>query len=94
MQSSENALTNHEVTICLEGGAVLGPFNATWSVDTGSDVRELAREYDAFLQGEPQKRYKFHLHDTYTNTVHTLIVNFSKVTGICDHVRLKHNPDN
>lgn len=94
MQASENALTNHEVTICLAGGAVLGPFNATWSVDTGSDVRELAREYDAFLQGEKQKRYKFHLHDTYTNTVHTLIVDFSQVTGICDHVRLKHNPDN
>ncbi|MDV2080281.1 hypothetical protein [Marinobacter xestospongiae] len=91
MHSSENALTNHEVTICLAGGAVLGPFNATWTRDAGGDVRELVREYDAFLQGEPQKRFKFHLHDSYTNTVHTVILNFQQVTGICDHVRLRAN---
>ncbi|KPQ27226.1 MAG: hypothetical protein HLUCCX14_15820 [Marinobacter excellens HL-55] len=73
MSQTEHALTNHEVTVCLAGGA----------------VRELVREYDAFLQGEKQRRYKFHLHDTYTNTVHTLILNFEQVTGICDHVRLR-----
>ena len=89
MSSPENSRTNHEVTICLAGGAVLGPFNATWSQDAGGDVRELVRQYDAFLQGEKQSRFKFHLHDTYTNTVHTLILNFEQVTGICDHVRLK-----
>ncbi|MEQ5837647.1 hypothetical protein [Marinobacter sp. NFXS9] len=93
MQSSDSALTNHEVTVCLAGGAILGPFNATWSKDSGGDVRELVKEYDAFLQGEAQKRFKFHLHDTYTNTVHTLILNFSQVTGVCDHVRLKHSPE-
>ena len=58
MTVPENGLTNHEVTICLAGGAVLGPFNATWSKDSGGDVRELVREYDAFLQGEKQHRYK------------------------------------
>lgn len=89
MAITDNALTNHEVTICLAGGAVLGPFNATWSRDNGGDVRELVKEYDAFLQGEKQRRFKFHLHDTYTNTVQTLVVNFEQVTGICDHVRLK-----
>ena len=50
MTVPENGLTNHEVTVCLAGGAVLGPFNATWSKDSGGDVRELVREYDAFLQ--------------------------------------------
>ncbi|BES73073.1 hypothetical protein RE428_40910 [Marinobacter nanhaiticus D15-8W] len=93
MQANENALTNHEVTVCLSGGAVLGPFNATWNKDSGGDVRELVKEYDAYLQGESQKRFKFFLHDTYTNTVHTLILNFSQVTGICDHVRLKQHSD-
>ena len=89
MSAPENSLTNHEVTVCLAGGAVLGPFNATWNQDSGGDVRELVREYDGYLQGEQQRRYKFHLHDTYTNTVHTLILNFEQVTGICDHVRLR-----
>ena len=93
MQVNENSLTNHEVTVCLSGGAVLGPFNATWNKDSGGDVRELVKEYDAYLQGESQKRFKFFLHDTYTNTVHTLILNFSQVTGICDHVRLKQHAD-
>jgi hypothetical protein len=91
MQNNDNALTNHEVTICLSGGAILGPFNATWSRDDGGDVRELVRDYDAYLQGETQKRYKFYLHDTYTNTVHTMILDFAHVTGLCDHVRLRHN---
>ena len=89
MEQQEQGLTNHEVTVCLAGGAVLGPYNATWSQNEGGDVRELVREYDAFLQGEKQQRFKFYLHDTYTSTVHTLILNFEQVTGICDHVRLK-----
>ncbi|GGC62287.1 hypothetical protein [Marinobacter halophilus] len=89
MTNHEQGLTNHEVTICLAGGAVLGPYNATWSQNEGGDVRELVREYDAFLQGEKQQRFKFHLHDTYTQTVHTLILDFEQVTGICDHVRLR-----
>ncbi len=88
MQIPEDALTNHVVTICLQGGATLGPFNATWSKDKGGDVRELSREYDRFLQGGEQKRFKFHLHDTYSNSVHTLIVDFRQITGIYDHIRL------
>lgn len=90
MKIPEDALTNHEVTICLAGGAVLGPFNATWSRESPGDVRELTREYDRFLHGEPQKRFKFHLHDTYTNTVHAVILDFRQVTGIYDQVRLRH----
>ena len=89
MANSENALTNHEVTVCLIGGAVLGPFNATWTPDDGGDVRDLVRDYEAFLQGEKQQRFKFFLHDAFTSTVHTLILNFELVTGICDHVRLR-----
>ena len=56
-------LTNHEITVALRGGALLGPFRATWSKETLSDVRELTKDYDAFLNGEPQKRFKYHLHD-------------------------------
>ncbi|OEY65654.1 hypothetical protein [Marinobacter sp. X15-166B] len=89
MANSDNARTNHEVTVCLAGGAVLGPFNATWAPDDGGDVRELVRDYEAFLQGEAQQRCKFFLHDAFTNTVHTLILNFEQVTAICDHVRLR-----
>lgn len=85
----QEELTNHEVTICLEGGAKLGPFRATWSNDKPGDVRELSIEYDKFLQGEPQKRFKFHLHDTYAHTAHSLILNFERVTGIYDNVNLK-----
>ncbi len=81
-------LTNHEVTICLEGGAVLGPFRATWSKKKPTDVRELSKEYEAFLQGEPQKRFKFHLHDSVTKAAHTLIIKFDQVTAIYDHVSL------
>ena len=47
--SEEKGLTNHEITIALEGGCLLGPFRATWSTEILSDVRELSRDYDAFL---------------------------------------------
>ena len=40
--SDVEALTNHEITICLAGGAILGPFRATWTKETTSDVRELS----------------------------------------------------
>lgn len=88
MQLSEDALTNHEVTICLIGGAVLGPFNAAWSKENSGDVRALSREFDEYLRGASQSRFKFHLHDTYTNAVHTLILRFENVTAIYDHVKL------
>lgn len=91
MQIPEDALTNHEVTICLQGGAVLGPFHAIWSSESASDVRELMRDYGQFLEGQPQKRYKFHLHDAYTQTVHTLTVDFSRITAIYDQVRVRHD---
>ncbi len=81
-------LTNHEITICLKGGAILGPFKATWSKEIISDVRELTKEYDAFLQGEPQKRFKYHLHDQEHRLSHTLILKFSQITAIYDRVEL------
>ena len=81
-------LTNHEITICLQGGAILGPFKATWSRDIVSDVRELMREYDAFLQGQDQKRFKYHLHDQERRLSHSLILNFKEITAIYDRVEL------
>ena len=89
MSKDEQALTNHEITICLDGGAILGPFRATWSKDITSDVRELSKDYDAFLQGQPQARYKYHLHDPEKHVSHTLIINFENVTSIYDRVALK-----
>ena len=71
--SDEKGLTNHEITICLEGGAVLGPFKATWSTDIMSDVRELSKDYDAYLQGSAQERFKYHLHDQEQHVSHTMI---------------------
>ena len=50
-KQDDHGLTNHEITICLVGGAILGPFRATWSKEITSDVRELTKDYDAFLQG-------------------------------------------
>jgi hypothetical protein len=82
-------LTNHEITICLEGGAVLGPFKATWSKDIVSDVRELTKDYDAFLQGSKQTRFKYHLHDQEKHLSHSIIVNFSRVTALYDRVELQ-----
>ncbi len=81
-------LTNHEVTICLEGGAVLGPFRATWSEEKSSDVRELSIEYEEFLHGKPQKRYRFHLHDASHKIAHAVTVKFDQVTAIYDRVSL------
>ncbi|MCP5209421.1 MAG: hypothetical protein H6998_00680 [Hahellaceae bacterium] len=89
MQIAEDALTNHEVTVCLKGGAVLGPFHATWSKETSGDVRELSRDFEQYLQGKAQSRFKYHLHDTYANSVHCLILKFDDVTGIYDHVKLR-----
>jgi hypothetical protein len=62
-KQDDHGLTNHEITICLAGGAILGPFRATWSREITSDVRELTKDYDAFLQGTKQARFKYHLHD-------------------------------
>jgi len=89
MRHDEHALTNHQITICLAGGAILGPFKATWSKETTSDVRELSKDYDAFLQGTPQSRFKYHLHDPDKRISHTLIVRFEHVTAIYDQVALK-----
>lgn len=93
MYVPEDSKSNHEVTICLNGGAVLGPFFATWSKEAPSDVRELFREYDRFLNGETQQRYKFHLHDTNTNSVHTVVIDFRNLSALCDHVRLHGHPE-
>ncbi len=86
--SEDRPLSNHEVTICLAGGAMLGPFKATWGGDAVSDVRELSKDYDAFQQGQPQTRFKYHLHDANNRFSHTLIVNFAHVTAIYDQVNL------
>jgi len=86
--TEEKGLTNHEITICLAGGATLGPFRATWSQEMVSDVRELSRDYDNFLQGGTQKRFKYHLHDPEKRVSHSLIINFKKVTAIYDQVQL------
>ncbi len=88
MSDDDKGLTNHEITICLEGGAVLGPFRATWSSEIISDVRELSRDYDACMQGEKQKRFKYHLHDPEQKVSHSLIIDFSRVTAIYDRVTL------
>ena len=81
-------LSNHEVTVCLKGGAVLGPFRAIWSEDRPSDVRELSREYEDFLHGTPQKRFRFHLHDASHKIAHSVILRFEDVTAIYDQVTL------
>ncbi len=82
-------LTNHEITICLKGGAILGPFKATWSTEILSDVRELSKDYDAFLQGADQKRFKYHLHDQERRLSHSLIINFAEITALYDKVELQ-----
>lgn len=88
MSADEKSLTNHEVTVCLQGGAVLGPFRATWGKELVSDVRELSKDYDAWLQGEKQHRFKYHLHDPNKRISHTLILKFENVTAIYDQVAL------
>jgi hypothetical protein len=84
----DEGLTNHEITICLRGGAVLGPFKGTWTTDPLSDVRELTKDFDAHLQGTKQKRFKYHLHDQDRHIAHTLILDFEQVTAIYDRVAL------
>lgn len=91
MTDKSGGLTNHEITIALRGGAVLGPFRATWSTEIVSDVRELSRDYDAFLQGAEQTRFKYHLHDPGKHVSHSLIIDFKHVTAVYDRVEL-HAP--
>jgi hypothetical protein len=88
MSGSDIGLTNHDITVCLQGGAILGPFKATWSKDIVSDVRELTRDYDAFMQGAKQRRFKYHLHDQEQHVSHSLILDFTQVTAIYDKVDL------
>ncbi|MCY3883599.1 MAG: hypothetical protein OXG24_01650 [Gammaproteobacteria bacterium] len=88
---AEKNLTNHEITIALQGGAVLGPFRGTWSTESLSDVRTLTRDYDAYLQGGKQTRFKYHLHDPDTNVSHSLVISFEHITAIYDRVRLRSN---
>ncbi|MCZ6619334.1 MAG: hypothetical protein O7E57_14510 [Gammaproteobacteria bacterium] len=89
MPDDGKGLTNHEITICLEGGAMLGPFRATWSSEIVSDVRELSRDYDGYMNGDKQKRFKYHLHDPEKKISHSLIIDFSRVTAIYDRVDLQ-----
>ena len=92
--STEKGLTNHEIVIALYGGAKLGPFPATWSTEIVSDVRELTRDYDAFLNGQKQTRFKYHLHDPAENVSHSLVIAFENVTAIYDRVQLlKHDSE-
>ena len=86
--SAQQSHTNHEVTICLQGGAMLGPFNATWGGDQVSDIRELSKDYDAFLQGEPQQRFRYHLRDARHHLAHSLVIDFKNVSAIYDQVTL------
>ncbi|MDP6377946.1 MAG: hypothetical protein QF921_07315 [Pseudomonadales bacterium] len=86
---SDEKLTNHEITVCLAGGAVLGPFKATWSRDIVSDVRELTKDFDAYMESGKQSRYKYHLHDQEKRISHSLILKFKDVTAIYDRVELK-----
>ncbi len=88
MTDDDQGLTNHSITICLEGGAMLGPFKATWSEEILSDVRELVRDYDAFMGGDEQRRFKYHLHDQQHNVSHSLVLDFKRVTAIYDKVNL------
>ena len=88
---TEKSLHNHEITIALKGGALLGPFKATWSTEIISDVRELTREYDAYLQGARQKRFKYHLHDPFAHVSHTFVISFENIAAIYDHVELREH---
>ncbi|MYD42631.1 MAG: hypothetical protein F4W90_01910 [Gammaproteobacteria bacterium] len=92
--TSAKSHTNHEITIALAGGSVLGPFRATWSTEIKSDVRELTRDYDAYLNGTKQTRFKYHLHDYAQNLSHSLVIRFENVTAIYDRVELlEHHRD-
>lgn len=89
--SNDRELNNHEITIALEGGAILGPFKATWSTETISDVRELTKDYDAYLNGKQQTRFKYHLHDRELSISHSLVISFEHVTAIYDRVKLREH---
>ena len=91
MTQEHDELTNHEITITLQGGAVLGPFRATWSTKTKGDVRELTRDYDHFLVSGEQNRFKYHLHDQVLNVSHSLVVRFENITAIHDRVHLREH---
>ena len=91
---TDEPLTNHEITICLQGGATLGPFKSTWSHESKSDVRELSKDFDAYLKGEPQTRYKYHLHDIHKHLSHSVLLRFEHVTAIYDRVQLTEHDDN
>ncbi len=87
--AKEKGLTNHEITIALAGGAILGPFPATWGKEFVSDVREFTRDYDSFLQGNKQTRFKYHLHDPDAHVSHSLVISFENITAIYDRVKLR-----
>lgn len=89
--NSAKALTNHEITIALKGGALLGPYKATWSTEIESDVRDLTKDFDAFLNGTLQTRFKYHLHDPDLNVSHSLVIAFDNVAAIYDRVQLRQN---
>ena len=86
---ADEGLTNHEITICLAGGAILGPFKATWTQELNHDVRELSKNFEEYLNGKKQSRYRYHLHDHTHRVAHTLIINFEQVTAVHDHVDLR-----
>ena len=67
---------------------MLGPFKGTWSTEIISDVRELTKDYDSYLNGGEQKRFKYHLHDPDLNLSHSLVIKFENVTAIYDRVKL------
>jgi hypothetical protein len=52
-------------------------------------VRELSKDYDAYLQGVKQTRYKYHLHDQERRLSHSLIIDFGRVTAVYDRVELQ-----
>ena len=89
--NTEKALTNHEITIALKGGALLGPYRATWSTEIESDVRDLTKDFDAFLNGTLQTRFKYHLHDPGLNVSHSLVIAFENVAAIYDRVKLRQH---
>jgi len=81
---------NHEITIYLKGGSVLGPFHVFWDDESESDARDLIKDFDHFLQGEKQVRHKYHLHDSVKRVAHTIFVSFGQIEAIYDQVSLNN----